>query len=519
MSRTSNPACRPCGDNARRGFSLTELLIAMTIALMVMAAVASLFGAFSSSARTVDANAALADALRAASSRLRYDLTGVTVDVTRPNAPESGTGYFEYIEGPRRDFNAGTPEADTDDVLLFTSRALGRPFKGRYTFVSASGSSVVISCESPYAEIAWFCKPAPDAEQTVAGIRLHRLYRRQMLSNAYIGQSPFIAPGAANVLSSGSLAPNLQAAYLNFDLSLRNVGTAAAPVWAPNSLADLTRRETRFLHNTTGVFPYAFAGAADPAATFDGTTREGEDVVLGNVIGFDVRAIDPSSVNQLKGNTVLVPGDPGYQSWNPNNAVDLLSQLPSPGSVVDGTMYFVRVQQQFYCATKPDASGLPTVWLPTSQGAFVDLGWGRAMTTGTTVSGSAVAVITGTRAPAAITTPFPSLFLTTGISAFQSDGVVAVNAAVPNPPPTATYDTWSMHFEFNGINEDGDAMIDDGTNGLDDNGNGVPDDPAEYETSPPYPVPLRGIEVRIRCYEPSSRQVRQVTVRHTFVKK
>lgn len=39
----------------------------------------------------------------------------------------------------------------------------------------------------------------------------------------------------------------------------------------------------------------------------------------------------------------------------------------------------------------------------------------------------------------------------------------------------------------------------------------------EAETSPPYPYPLRGIEVRIRCYEPSSRQVRQVTVRQTFV--
>jgi len=32
-------------------------------------------------------------------------------------------------------------------------------------------------------------------------------------------------------------------------------------------------------------------------------------------------------------------------------------------------------------------------------------------------------------------------------------------------------------------------------------------------------VPLRGIEVRIRCYEPTSRQVRQMTVRHSFIPK
>jgi hypothetical protein len=68
------------------------------------------------------------------------------------------------------------------------------------------------------------------------------------------------------------------------------------------------------------------------------------------------------------------------------------------------------------------------------------------------------------------------------------------------------YDTWSLAYEFNGA----------GTNGQDDNGDGLPDDSAELVKPPPYAVPLRGIEVRIRCYEPSSGQVRQMTVRHTF---
>jgi hypothetical protein len=86
--------------------------------------------------------------------------------------------------------------------------------------------------------------------------------------------------------------------------------------------------------------------------------------------------------------------------------------------------------------------------------------------------------------------------------------------------PGATYDTWSLHYEFNGVDDDGDGVIDEGTDGVDnDSPPNVPDDPAEYETSPPYPVPLRGIEVRIRCYEPTSKQIRQITVRHTFVKK
>jgi hypothetical protein len=63
------------------------------------------------------------------------------------------------------------------------------------------------------------------------------------------------------------------------------------------------------------------------------------------------------------------------------------------------------------------------------------------------------------------------------------------------PTGVATYDTWSQHYEVGGP-------------GL--------NDPAAYTTAPPYPVPLEGVEVRIRCYDPTSKQVRQVSVRHTF---
>ena len=80
-----------------------------------------------------------------------------------------------------------------------------------------------------------------------------------------------------------------------------------------------------------------------------------------------------------------------------------------------------------------------------------------------------------------------------------------------------TYDTWSDHYEFNGIDEDEDGVIDQKNNMIDDDSNGIIDDEDELETSPPYPVPLRGLEVRIRIYDTSTRQVRQVTVRHTFV--
>ena len=81
----------------------------------------------------------------------------------------------------------------------------------------------------------------------------------------------------------------------------------------------------------------------------------------------------------------------------------------------------------------------------------------------------------------------------------------------------AVYDTWSLAYEANGRDEDGSFGVDQAFDGQDNNTNNLIDDPAEFETRPPYPYPLRGIEVRIRCYEPESRQVRQVTIRHTFV--
>ena len=45
------------------------------------------------------------------------------------------------------------------------------------------------------------------------------------------------------------------------------------------------------------------------------------------------------------------------------------------------------------------------------------------------------------------------------------------------------------------------------------------DDEAEMETKPPYPYSLRGIQVKIRVFEPDSRQIREVTVVEEFVAK
>jgi len=102
---------------------------------------------------------------------------------------------------------------------------------------------------------------------------------------------------------------------------------------------------------------------------------------------------------------------------------------------------------------------------------------------------------------------------------------------------SAVYDTWSVHYardepwwidrsgdgnsqsiEVEG-DQDRDGVFNEGTNGFDDNGNGMVDEDLEQEAPPPYPYPLRGIQVKIRVFEPDSRQIREVTVAQEFTTK
>jgi type II secretory pathway pseudopilin PulG len=461
------------GSRSRGGFSLTELLIAATIALVIMTGVASLFGVFGTAASQSQAIAALNGRLRSTAWQLRQDLTGVTVDLVPWTRPESNSGYFELLEGPQRDATlamasggASNIEGDTDDILLFTTRAIGGPFVGRY------GTGTI---ESDCAEVAWFCREMGTQPISGTSTKFYNLHRRQLLVMNYVGRAPFFSGTAATSVPVASLVSGATPLY---DLSLRLDGASSQAV--PNSLADLTRRENRcFLGGNasirSGTFPFAVltdaSGRLASNATFDNTDRVWEDVILTNVIAFDVRVFDPAARAEVVATgTTRYPGEPGYA-----------------------------------VATAASGTG--------ARGAYVDLGWG---------GGSPMTIASIASWPPSGTSA------STGTTAFQSAGMRVTNAptnmtlpvVTSGTLPGATYDTWSLHYEFNGVDDDGDGVIDEGTDGVDnDSPPNVPDDPAEYETTPPYPVPLRGIEVRIRCYEPTSKQIRQITIRHTFVKR
>ncbi len=82
-------------------FTLVELLIAMTITLLLMAALGKAFAVIGATMKTGRSQVTLSGKLRSLSFRLRSDLRNRTVEA-KPITPgtKGGEGYFTYYEGP-----------------------------------------------------------------------------------------------------------------------------------------------------------------------------------------------------------------------------------------------------------------------------------------------------------------------------------------------------------------------------------------------------------------------------------
>jgi len=498
---------RPAASTrSRHGMTLVEMMVAVTSTLLIMGLVAQLFSMLGQGVNGARNIVELADRVRSVQFALRHDLAGATAAGFQPPLdPAKNLGYFEYIEGPDTDlytyragwkfhkdshiFDPNIPISsgtafdndaslrayvlavgsddrlvgDVDDILAFTTRTVGDPFTGK---TDTTGNPATNSIESPFAEVIWFCRRMPNTSDPA----LYTLHRRQRLIAAHPGAAPFVNPLMNLSIDSATLAadggiPNTAAQAMS---SLTDVSCRVeAGRLVPNTLGDLTKRENRFLRVST--FPYVFQWNS-PDLELSGA-RLGEDVVLTNVIGFDVRVADLSAevrvVSDLSKSFAVTPGDHGY--------------------------------------------GIGTT--SGQRGAYVDLNW-REQDAPT---------------PFRDDVPAPGLLLG-GLGMKVRNNTVAPVHPLELPSgsaefPAATYDTWSLHYEYNGRDDDrdddengvlADGLVDEGTNGVDDDGGGRIDEPDEAETQAPYPTRLLGLEIRIRCYEPSSRQVRQVTIRHSF---
>ena len=192
------------------GLTLIEVLIATTLTLMLMLALAQGFKALSDSVTEGRTKLSLSDQLRGVSSLLRSDLERCTASrYVTPTYP--GPGYFKYYDGPMWDSTGlyhnfstaallGSRWGDIDDVLMFTARANpGDTFRGTIpkalmiisqlnqfakdqvdpnssipqAYLNEIASDVSsgaawnkeVSIESDLAEIAWFMMPMAEGNR------------------------------------------------------------------------------------------------------------------------------------------------------------------------------------------------------------------------------------------------------------------------------------------------------------------------------------------------------------------
>jgi hypothetical protein len=459
------------------GYTLIEILVSTTLALILLGTVITIFGNVSTSVSESRSMLESAEQLRLASTRLQQDLAGVTVTMNPPRKPENNEGYFEIIEGPvgiiegpvgvstmtntsvtpnltlplnpavNGDAN-NVPDSsvgDFDDILMFTTRSTGRPFVGK----GAGGQSDV-------AEVAWF-------------VRGRTLYRRVLL--VVPSQGPWTLAQAAGF-------------YAGNDISVSVQNRGGTNVLVANTLGDLTRRECRYAHQCAlaDAFPYdARRWQWRCASLPTGFTLPTPPVFLTTLPTLRECSSSSSSSSWVAG----CSGPPAAASSPQISALDFWSNNIS-----------YRLSDQAFAASNLRISddvilnnviGFDVkVWDPV-LGMYVDLG-------------------------------------NAGVGRFSasSSHVVGMGKdASGNPTGAITmsnvYDTWSTHYESTGA-PGLQGTPGQSSDGLDNGGTvGVVDDDGEKLTSPPYPYPLRGIQVKIRVFEPDSRQVREVTVVQDFL--
>lgn len=436
----------------RRGLTLIEIMIALTMTLIVLGAMMSAFRYASEKMQMGRGVMEMANRLRSAEELLRNDLANLTLDPRPYTESATPNGFLEIIEGANNDStyspidpvtNEVDPErnylGDVDDSIGMTVRSAdGRKFRGTV------GGAVV---ESTLAEV-WYFTTLSDlassglaAADGVVDIDIEdsvRLHRRALL----------IRPDLPIVGGTGLTIAQASNYVRNNDISVRVVpdGGGGYSIVA-NTLADLALRKNRFAHLAPTDTNHNFPNSPTAILTIARLKPNGEDILLSDVAGFDVRVYSPNAtVGYTAGDILVQPGDSGY------------------------------------VATIP---GTPIV--ANRVGAFVDLGYGVG--------------ITGVDKDIEWFSDLPTAksLLSTG---------------------SRVYDSWSPSYEHDGIDQDGANGVDQGTNGINDTvagGTAAPDDDAERETRPPYPYPVRGIQISTRLIEKTTQQVHQSSVIQSYV--
>ena len=612
----------------RRGYTLVEILISVSLSLFLLLGVTHMFRTVGTSLTDTQATLNMTGNLRQVALTLRGDLNNLTEDVNKPSklnsiTPPGDNGYFQIIEGrnvpnalvnnptavistthvpmstvswsgrqdPSGQNIPDTTVGDVDDILMFTARApVSAPFRGLVNNNVA---------ESTTAEIIYF-------------VRGNTLYRRVLL-----------------ILENNMTLPDDGPAgfYGHSDVSVRREPSGGTVV--PNTLSDLSRREYRFGHWTSGAlnvnhpfpFPIHFnAGGVDTRAwyylrmptleecandewiagqplwapllpsigkpelisqnlrdlltvknsyynNYDGFDyrsdplsppplsvlqvpywdfwenangwylqkpdtgsihdendvlgllpsmdkfslahgiRAGEDILLTNVISFDVKVWNPYwvplSETTSSGTIAWVP--PQYVDLGQDQFHDLSGVAQAPGGLpytgLDVPRY-VRYIHNFTAAELGNGGGIGFC----SKGRY----------SGDTASASIASNIWDCRLAQNVSgTPISSV--TSG-----SWSNVTPSNLVPLP---CVYDTWTAAYEMNPEDFRAPTTYTGGSFpgppgrtgvGFSDAATTLKNNFDNWECPPPYTKPLKGIEITIRCFDPRSRNIKQIRIVKDF---
>jgi hypothetical protein len=520
----------------RHGVTLLELLVATTLMLLIMGLL--IYHVFGPVTEAVTRSRALLEKssnLRVAVLILQDDLSMVTATTLPPLSHEEGLGYFEIIEGPvgprvptvdaafdsmpgpgvsdRRD---DTTVGDYDDILMFTAKSVDfSPFIGR-------GGVAGQTLESNEAEIIYF-------------VRGTTLYRRVLL----------IVPR-----SELPIKHNGMGFYENYDASvaLNDAGDIEA-----NTLQDLTRPERRFAHRRSTESNRSFPNC--PRLNLNDNSANWQWGILG------LPTLCEGSHASWKAGGNMQHGSPGLTYYGGDDGVE--GDPPAPVTFPDGSPLnrtdFWRNPHPYnrmseitgvlgdYDGPRKTEDILMTdvigfdikVWDPTAPVYSQSSGSGNVAVypgdPGYTGSGNEISRGAYVDLGYGIELGSPDLSTFSGHPDERS-GLDTASKSGSIRNRIAVYDTWSTHYENDGLcvfgydkkDNDGDDVIDNpeealinidkATNGLDDGGvAGLIDDAGERETMAPYEVRLRGIKITIRYFEPDSKQVRETSVYHSFV--
>lgn len=525
MSRalTSTAVTGGCGRFLpRRALTLVEVLIALAITLLILLSMTQAFTVASREIGIGRNRLLVAERVRDAADLVRLDLERLSLNVRPTYSSAEGQGYLEIVDRAYRDMtfldSASNLLGDIDDILMFTAISPDRPFKGRF-----DGRII----ESTEAEIIYFTRNVDSNGNGVIdyGDQI-RLYRRVLLIR------PDLTPMVNGTLSSNNVVyrsvfrfnefvnnNGLDPALLNLTpyakfLQFNDVSLCRdfenpiitfspeppAPVPPPmgryrcNSLGTLTHPKNRTAHfATTGVvlgngrlelagFPHPVMANYTPAQRVANTvlddlimfgTMAGSDVVLENVVGFDVKVFDPTVPIYRYSGLPMMPHDNGYAA------------MVASGSVPDGFGCYVDLGGMEYRTTDgtPAGHGLgPVVVIPTLSHHFAH--WRTRLVA-----------------------PQYQAFRNEEPGAGYWSTIMTTYEAVAGGP---TYATWTRDFERDGIDNDGDGLIDEGSDGVPIAGNAVPGIRNDRDSAPPYLQPITSVQVALRAasYNADRQQIR-----------